>query len=283
MSVTPDTNETTGAAYRTIRIFHKQCEWNDLNKGRKAEPRVVSSFHTLCVLAWVLFACIPLAYYTKRPLPDLIWCALFCILWMVWLIGLFAWDFKLRIAWGTLQKEYQSAKYMVLHSHSPDVIPALLELMETEDNKAYVTQALIRLLPSLDSQNVNLIGARQYRVLYDLLLHFYVLELRITIVHTLGKIGNQDTFPILNTVSQEPDLPEVLQEAIQQCRAEITEREQQAQSQQMLLRASENIQPPETLLRAAQPVSQTLSDNLLRANYSDMDVKQIQQQGRKER
>ena len=276
MSTATDTNEAMESAYQAICAFRSSIKSREVKiKQVVASDTVAAGWLTLFICGGSIMVCM-----THLLLG---WFLIFILLMACLLSVMVFWANKEHKFGKMLEHEYQSAKYTVLHSHNPDAIPALLELMQTEDNKAYVTQALIRLLPELDSQHVNVIGARQYRVLYDLLRHSYVLELRITIVNALGKIGNQDTLRVLDTIAKEPELLQPLMEAIQQCRNTITEREQQAQSQQMLLRASENIRPPETLLRAAQPVSQTLSDNLLRPNYSDRDVEQVQQQGRKER
>ncbi len=279
MSATLDTNDTTETAYQAIRGFRKDMESLPSNNGMKIEARYETRFFKTCLLTWAGCGCI--LFPLKNYVADIWTFALG--LWITCLYCLLLWVNEKQELGKMLEHEYQTAKYTILHSQSPDAIPALLELMETEDNRAYVTQAMICLLPALDSQHVNVIGARQYHVLYDLVRHSYVLELRLAIVHAFGKIGNRETLRVLDTIAKEPDLPQQLMETIQQCRNTITEREQQTQSQQMLLRASENIRQPETLLRAAQPVPQTLSDNLLRANYSDMDVKQVQQQSRKER
>ena len=167
-----------------------------------------------------------------------------------------------------LEHEYQTAKYTILHSQNLNAIPALLELILTEDNEAYVTQALLRLLPNVSREQAAIFGMRQHRILYDMLQHSYALELRLAIVDALGKIGTHDVLHVLHPVLLQLNLPVELTTAIEQCRATIIEREQQAHNQQTLLRASGNIQKPETLLRASQPVAQVLPDDLLRPHIS---------------
>jgi hypothetical protein len=142
-----------------------------------------------------------------------------------------------------------------------------------------IRASLIKLLPTLQASDADLLSSYQRGILYREL-NGKDIELSLAILKALQQVGDRNALPVVDKLARGDGRSAKsieLQQAAQMCLPFLMARTRGEQEQHQLLRAfGSNASTPDTLLRPATGDGQADSQELLRADLSESSVQNLQ-------